>query len=91
VIKTVSKHLSVGESFSFETDTLSVQLSKSSAKKVVPMIRMANAMVKVPTYCQIIGQKINKKVVPPGTPITDLVYDPNEKNDCENKILSVHV
>ena len=83
--------MSTGESFSFESDTLSVKISKSPAKNIQPLTKIANTMVKVPTYCQILGKKINKTVVPAGTPITDLVYDPNESSNCENKILAVHV
>lgn len=85
----VSSHMSVGDDFNVDTPTLSVKIIKASAKNVSSNISLSNGRVNAPTYCEMIGEVVNKTVVEPGTPITDLVYDPNEKNNCENKILTV--
>jgi hypothetical protein len=74
-----------------ETPTLSVKVIKQYAKNLTANITLGNGYMVMPTYCDMIGQKVNKTVIKPGTPITDLVYDPNEKNNCENKILLVQV
>ena len=85
----VSNHMSVGDDFNVDTPSLSVKIVKASAKNISSNISLSNGKVNAPTYCEMIGEVVNKTVVPPGTPITDLVYDPEEKNNCENKILTV--
>ena len=89
VQKSVSSHMSVGDDFAINTPMLSVNVIKASAKNISANISLGNGKVNAPTYCQMIGEVVNKTVIPPGTPITDLVYDPEEKNNCENKILTV--
>ncbi len=89
VQKTVSSHMSVGDDFAVNTPSLSVSVVKASAKNVSANVSLGNGQVNAPTYCEMIGEVVNKTVVPPGTPITDLVHDPNEKNNCENIILTV--
>jgi hypothetical protein len=62
-----------------------------NAQNMTPVVVTSSGNINIPTYCEIIGEKVNKTVIPPGTPITDLVYDPNAINNCENKVLSVQV
>lgn len=81
--------MSVGDDFAVNTPSLSVNIVKASAKNISSNVTLGNGKVNAPTYCEMIGEVVNKTVVPPGTPITDLVYDPEEKNNCENKVLTV--
>lgn len=89
VQQSVSNHMSVGDDFAVNTPTLSVSIVKASAKNISANVSLGNGRVNPPSYCQMVGEIVNKTEPPPGTPITDLVYDPEEKNNCENKILTV--
>jgi hypothetical protein len=82
----ISSHMSVGDAFSVATPNLVVSVTKACAKNASANVTLGSGRVNPPTYCQMIGEVVNKTEPPPGTPITDLVYDPDEKNNCENKV-----
>ncbi len=71
VQQSVSSHMSVGDDFAINTPMLSVNVIKASAKNISANISLGNGKVNAPTYCQMIGEVVNKTVIPPGTPITE--------------------
>ena len=72
----------VGESLSIETSSLIMGLSRKRASDLPSELKVGDGAFKMPSFCDMLNQPI-----PSATPSP--IYDPNDENNCTNKILNM--
>lgn len=80
----------VGESFSFETPSLSVSLSKLKANDLPSEIKIDNGAFKLPNFCDLLNQPTTQTSTKASNSI-GLLYNPSDENNCTNKVINFRV
>ena len=85
----ISSRLQLGSVQTIITPSLSVGIGKTSAQNISNGMSLANGKFNLPSFCSMMNQTVKPKNFSINP--LDLIYDPNEQNNCINKPISSHV
>ena len=79
----LNDHMPVGESLSIETSSLIMGLSRKKAADLPSELKIGDGVFKMPSFCDMLNQPTASSTPP------SQVYNPNDENNCTNKILNM--